>query len=94
MYVNIFLGYMKCGNNLFLANILAKFVNQHNIQARSFDKKWPPGVKLMGMQHSILHLLSWSQAAKTAANTKQFCSFLHLSIKCPPDVLIKVPVIM
>ena len=72
VYVNIF---FKCGNNSNLANIFSKFVNQHNIQARSFDKKWPPGVKLMGMQHSILHLLSWSQAAKTAANTKHFVHF-------------------
>lgn len=42
---------LMCGNNLIFANILAKFVNQHNIHARSFDKNRPPGVWLMGMQH-------------------------------------------
>lgn len=41
---------LMCGNNLIFANILAKFVNQHNIHARSFDKNRPPGVWLMGMQ--------------------------------------------
>ena len=79
MYVNIFLGYMKCGNNLFLANILAKFVNQHNIHARSVDKNMPPGVWLMGMQHRNIQFYIFFPG-RCHPTHETFCPLLRLCL--------------